>query len=171
MRSYNINILGWFEQAASVTILVEAFFFVPSIALQRRRRQLIVCFVLCCIINSLILLVLLLFRLLGSQGADRNRVGAKELVVSVQDNVGDGRQDSGHEGSEPVDKVMGGVLGEFAVGSDPKDVPGGREHRVHGGTGGREEFDESTNGNGRQKLFDNVVVFIVVDTFLFCFFL
>ncbi len=53
---------------------------------------------------------------------------------------------------------MGGILRVFAVRSNPKDVPGSREHWVHGGTGSWEELDEGSNCDSGKELFDDIVV-------------
>lgn len=108
-------------------------------------------------------LILLVLCLGGSDGTDGERVGSKELVLAVKDNVGNGTQQSGHKGCQPVDKVVGVIGWVDAGGSHPVDVPGGGKHGVDGGTGGREEFDNAANGNGRQSLFDDVVVFSEIE--------
>lgn len=108
-------------------------------------------------------LVLLGLDLLGSQRTDWDSVGTKEFVASVQNNVRNTGQNSSHEGSEPVDKVVGVVIGVFAIGSNSKDIPGGRKHWVHGRASGGEKLDESANGNRRKELLNDVVVLAKVE--------
>ena len=83
--------------------------------------------------------------------------------VSVVDGIGDTGENGTDTGSDPVDKVVLIFRREFKVAADAKGIPAGTQHGVHGRSSSGEEFNEGTNGNGRQELLDPVVVLSKVE--------
>jgi hypothetical protein len=79
-------------------------------------------------------------------------------IITIVYSIGDGRQDPRQEGSYPIYKVVKVIVGVLVGFTYAKDIPRRCQHGVHGRTGGREQFNQCSNGNCRQGLLDNVMV-------------
>ena len=87
---------------------------------------------------------------------------SEKFVLPMENDVGNGSQDSSHTGTEPIDKVMCGIVGVFEFGANTENVPSGSKHRIHCGTASGEEFNEDTNGHGGHGLFDKLIQCTVI---------
>lgn len=84
-------------------------------------------------------------------------------LISIVHSIRNTCQDASKDGTDPVHKVMGVIGWVVERLADPKDTPGGGEHRIHGWTRGRKAFNQGSNGNSGQCLLDNVMVIAKMD--------